>query len=344
MSLVSDSFHEKKLNKYKINIKTKYIVGSKILERNTDNSLNDDVKNGIRCEKLYYINDKLQHTEKEFDSRIEYTFISKDEENKNHTCPNCGMESELKEFINDCPYCKTPYNIEYIDKDLGSKYHYDRVLRNNTYRIVTAIIDLIFSLILSFIFIKITSRTFNNYDIYKALIYGIILSLILYYFFYIIDACVILGPIKRYKDKENQKQFDFWNKTKIDKKTFFNNFNYEISKFYYCKNNIIDYDILDYFEFKEHSKNNNQYIEVLAEIRLVFFKNNKITSKIIKEKYIMKRHEKIEIKLKPGANIIKCHNCGAAVDIALEQCSYCNTPISSFQEWTMENTTRKSEI
>ena len=49
MPLVSDNFHQNKLKKYNINIKTKYIVDNKILERNTDiNKINDDIKKGIR--------------------------------------------------------------------------------------------------------------------------------------------------------------------------------------------------------------------------------------------------------------------------------------------------------
>ena len=56
MSLVSDNFHEKILKKYNINIKTKYIVDNNILERNTDNSINDDILNGIRCKIEYYFN------------------------------------------------------------------------------------------------------------------------------------------------------------------------------------------------------------------------------------------------------------------------------------------------
>ena len=56
MALLSDVFHKEKLNKKGINIKTKYIVGNKILERNSDNSINDDVVKGIRCEKNYYLN------------------------------------------------------------------------------------------------------------------------------------------------------------------------------------------------------------------------------------------------------------------------------------------------
>lgn len=49
MSLISDKSHVKKLKENNINIKTKYIVGNRILERNTDNSHNDDIDNGIRC-------------------------------------------------------------------------------------------------------------------------------------------------------------------------------------------------------------------------------------------------------------------------------------------------------
>ena len=70
MSLISDEFHNKKLNKYGINIKTKYFVGNKIYERNTDNSVNDDIKSGIRCKKEYYVGKKLVHKENLFDSRI----------------------------------------------------------------------------------------------------------------------------------------------------------------------------------------------------------------------------------------------------------------------------------
>ena len=44
MPLISDTSQTKKLKKYNINIKTKYIVGDKILERNTNNSYNDDIE------------------------------------------------------------------------------------------------------------------------------------------------------------------------------------------------------------------------------------------------------------------------------------------------------------
>ncbi len=338
MPLISDNYQIKKLNKYKINIKTKYIVGNDLLERNTDNTKNDDIKNGIRCKKEYYLNDKLSHVENLFDSRIEYTFISKNMENKEYACPNCGMHSKLKDFIDGCPYCQTYYNIDYTNKDLGSKYHYDQVLRSNTYRVITGIVDIIISLILSYIFIKTTSRTFNGFDISKIFIYGLILSLILYYFFYILDAYIVLSPIRNYKEKENQKQEEFWESTKIDKKKFYNNLNYELRKYYYSKDNIIDYDIIDYLSFNNFTKNNQQYIKITAEVRVVYYKNNKITSRIIKDTYLLKHHTDNIQSLKEGENIIKCHNCGASIDITQGECSYCHTKIKYLQEWILDKT------
>lgn len=337
MSLISDKFHKDKLEKFNINIKTKYIVDNNIIERNTNTAINDDIRNGIICKKEYYKDNKLLHQENIFDSRIEYTFISNSEENKDYTCPNCGMKSKVKDFIDGCPYCGTYYNIDYTEKDLGSKYHYDRVLKNPTYRIITGILDLIISIALSYIFIKTTSRTFSSYDISKIFIYGFILSIILYYFFYILDAYVILSPIKKYKDKENQKQIDFWNRTKIDKRAFFNNLNYEIRKKYYSEPNIIDYDILDYLEFNEYHKNNQYFVKVIIEIRLIKFENNKIVSKTSKETFTLRKNNGGTLELKNGINLIKCHNCGASIDATKGECEYCNSKIKYLQEWIIED-------
>lgn len=335
MAFISEKLYKEKLSKNNINIKTNYIVGNSILERNTNNDNNVDIKNGIICKKEYYHNNKLIHTEKDFDSRIEYTYISGNLD-ENYKCPNCGMTSILKDFIDGCPYCGTHYNIDYTEKDLGGKHHYDMVLKSTSYRIITGIIDFIISLLLSYIFIKSTSRTFNSYDISKVFIYSTILTIILYYFFYLIDAYIVLTPIKKYKEKQNKKQREFWNRTKIDKKTFYNNLNYEIRKKYYSQDDIIDYDILDYTKFKDYTKNDKIYVDITVEIRVVYFKNNKIISKLTKEIFTLKKHEKGTLELKNGANIIKCHNCGASIDATKEKCEYCNSEIKYLQDWILE--------
>ncbi len=336
MALISETYQKEKLKRYGINIRTKYIVGNKILERNTNDFVNDNIERGIRCQKEYYIDNKLAHKEKLFDSRIEYTYIMDNNINEEYECPNCGMKSPLKDFIDGCPYCKTYYNMDYSEKDLGSKYHYDRVLKSNIYRVITLIVDIIISIIISFIFIKLTSRTFNNYDIIKIFIYGIILSLILYYFFYIADAYIILSPIKKFKDKENKKQIEFWQRTKINKKTFFNNLNYEIRKKYYSKENIIDYDILDYTNFKDYEVNGVLYVDVTADLRIVTYENKKLKSKIITQTYTMKQNKNTLLNLGTKENIIRCANCGASIDVTKGKCEYCHSEIKYLQEWILE--------
>lgn len=309
MIYIDDVYYKKRLKEEKINIKTKYICGNNILERNTDNSYNDDIKNGIRCLKLYYKDGILVHKEKDFDSRIEYTFVSLNE-NDDKTCPNCGVTYKVKDASFCCPYCNTYYNANYINKDLGGKYHYDRILRSNIYRIVTFFVSLVLCTFLSFVFIKYISRTFNNYDIYKVFIYGFAFSLAFYYLFYVLDAYIVLGPIKRYKDKENERQIIFWNKTKIDKNKFFNNLNYELRKFCSSLDGVIDYDVIDYtnFDYKDGK------VYVSAILRVVYLKNGKIKSK--EKKYNFEFIEnKDYVELKDGSNIIKCSGCSSSIDV-----------------------------
>ena len=336
MALISDEYQKNKLNKYNINIRSKYFAHNKIYEKNTDDSINEDINHGILIEKEYYINNNLIHKENDFDSRIEYTYIYNENEDIDYQCINCGMQAKIKDFIDGCPYCKTSYNIDYTDKDLGSKYHYDRVLRSNLYKVVVGVVDLIISIILCYFFIKHTSRTFNEIDILKIFIYGLILSIILYYFFYILDAYIVLGPIKKYKDMQNKKQIYFWNKTNIDKKVFFNNLNYEIRKHYYLQDDIIDFDMLDYINFSTFSKQNKEYIKVLADVRIVYYKDGKIASKVRREEYTLRRNNNDVLQLKDGVNVIKCHNCGSSISAVEGTCSYCHSEIKYLQQWILE--------
>ena len=104
MAFIVDNFHRKKLDNFNISIITSYIVGNDIIKRKAfDTSV--DIKNGIRCMKEYYVNNELKHIENEFDSRIEYSFISSDLNNKNYKCSNCGMDYKVNETDINCSYC-----------------------------------------------------------------------------------------------------------------------------------------------------------------------------------------------------------------------------------------------
>src|SRR5574344_2137580 len=164
--MIVDQIHLKRLEKLGIHIFAKYKSNGKIIERNTkksDNS-NDNIEKAVCLEKDYYKKNKLLGKIFNFDPRIQYTYVCSNNGNNKIECPNCGHENIEKEMVDGCPYCGTNYNIEYVDKDLGNKYHYDRVVHGNSYRIVTLIIDILMSALIIFTYIMNTKRTFNGYD------------------------------------------------------------------------------------------------------------------------------------------------------------------------------------
>lgn len=341
MARIVENLHLARLKKYNINIKTKYKTETSILERNSSLKKNDNIINGVRLEKSYYRNGLLVKKMHNFDPRIEYTFVSSDDETKDITCPNCGYKALGKEFIDGCPYCRTYYNIDYKNKNLGNKYHYDMIVNSNSYIKMTLLVDVIISLVIFFIYIKTSSRTFNIYDISKAIIGGLLTGFALFYIFYMLDALIIMLPIRIYKNKLNQKQIEFWNRMLnkgIDKTKFYNNFNYELQHYYYGtleKNcNVIDYDIIDYNGFEEFiDKKQNLCIKITVMIRVVKFIKNRIVAKNEIKTFILQKNVDQIVNLNNGINLIKCRNCGASVDITNGECEYCKTKYNYFQEW-----------
>ena len=146
--MIVEKIHNKRLKEQGISICSKYKSNDTILERNTDKTKrNDNIQNGICLEKDYYKNNKLLIKFFNFDPRIKYTYMSTNNGENNITCPNCGNTSKENEIEDGCPYCGTNYNIEYSDKSLGTKYHYDRVLQGSNYKTITLVIDIIISAI-----------------------------------------------------------------------------------------------------------------------------------------------------------------------------------------------------
>ena len=332
MAFISETFHLHRLAENGVNIRTAYIVDGSLRYRTTDGTTQEDVKHGIRCRKEYFRQGKLLHTEKIFDSRIEYTYVSGIDGEAEHTCENCGFTGKIKEFINGCPYCGAASNLDYAEKELGSKYHYDLVLQNPIYRLVTGVVDYGISLLLCFLWILNTSRTFNGYDVGKIFLYGMILAMILYYFFYLWDAYAVLEPIRRYKERQNRRQREFWSRTGIDKKRFYNNLNYEAGRRYYSQPDVIDYDVIDYTDLQEHEENGRLCVRVELQVRLVYLRNGKIRSEYQKDTLTLCRNDRV-MKLDSGIQVIKCPQCNANIDVTKGECEYCGTKIDSVQEW-----------
>ena len=165
MAFISETLQMRRLTESGVNIKTTYIVDGTLRYRSTDGTCQDDVHSGIRCRKEYFRQGKLLHTEKIFDSRMEYTYVSGMDEEAQHTCENCGFTGKVKEFVNGCPCCDAASNIDYADKELGSKHHYDLVLQSPVYRIVTGVVDYIISFLLPTVLFFLVSSDRPQYRI-----------------------------------------------------------------------------------------------------------------------------------------------------------------------------------
>ena len=333
--MISEVSQEKRLKNFDINIKTKFLDGNKKLERNTDSSLNNNIHSGIILEKDYYRKGQLLKKENIFDSRILYSYEF--DGNKDITCSNCGMHGDIDEFNDGCPYCHTSYNIEYDNKEFGSKHYYDLVTRSNGYVVKTFIIDYIVSFIFTFFLVYYTSRTFHYFEIIKIIVISILISLLLFYVFYYLDAAIIMPSVRRKKERQNKIQEEFWRKmlsNGFDKVKFYNNFVYDLRNLYYGEkyNDVVDFDILDYEEFELYEKDNSFYVNVLVSIRIVRYVDGKIKSSLKKIKYTL-LHQDLDGEINGGVNLIKCRNCGSSVNVADNKCSYCGTKYNYYQEW-----------
>ncbi len=328
MSLVTEKKQQERLDRLNLRIETKY---------RDDNPADNEkeLEDGIILEKKYYKGDQLIKTIKGFDSRVTYSFLRPDLEGKKFICPNCGFKDEKIEKNSGCPYCGTFYNIDYSNKKLSNKEHYDYVMNSENYIKKTFVIDLIISMILSFIYIFLTARTFNIYDIGKVLILGILITLILFYFFYFLDAFVLLLPIKQYKEKQNEKQIEFWSKIKFDKSKFFNNVNFELNQLFFSDNyyDVIDYNIVDYDSFEEYQKENKNRVKVHATIRFMKYEQGKIITKIEEKEFHFEQNPIPHTDLKEEINVIKCPGCNNNIDITKRECTYCGHKINYLQEW-----------
>ena len=95
-------------------------------------------------------------------------------------------------------------------------------------------------------------------------------------------------------------------------------------------------DVLDYVEFDSFIKDETQHIKIVCDVRVVSLINGKISSKFLRETYVMVNNKKNALELKDGANFIRCHNCGSSIDATIGKCEYCGTEINPLQEWVLK--------
>ncbi len=346
MARVFESLHYKKLKREGIRIDSVYHCKDGDKTRSSDSSVSEDVRGGILLKKIYYQDGKLSFVKGGFDSRILYTFVSQDEDTRQMQCPNCGYTAAGRDFLDGCPYCGTNFNMTFEDMEAGAKRSYDQILHSTGYRAIVCLLSLILGMVISFLIIYNTSRIFNFVSWGRVIFYGLVLSVIAYLIFYFMDARVVPGPIARYKDRKNQQDRAFWQRSGIDQTRFYNNLQYELQRIYYSgegpdslDEDVVDFEIVDTEDFRQSRKGGKDLVSLTLYVNeTVCSKEGRLSAQEKKRQLQLERWsgdsrgQELD-RLRGGANVILCHNCGSSLDVTQTQCPSCGTRINFYQQW-----------
>ena len=330
MNVKSNSLHLKRLEEKGIVIEEiyKYPKDNKIFIRTTDGKENDSVYKSPKIEKNFYKNKKRLFREKNFDPKTFYTIVAT-KGDKTHTCSECGYSDSLKEFFNGCPYCGANFTINY-----SNNKSYGRTLKElfsfKWVQFLCIILPIIFAAVSIYLNQDIETIISSIIAI-PILMFATYLFIMTFYTPIIFYRLIVYKDVHTYTIKYNDEIINNAKLIKDVQTTLLND--YYDENLYPKNKDLIDFDILDFEDYKYRYKNNKQYIVLKLKIRKYFSNGNKIKRVISKENiYVtMNPHYKEKREI-----LRKCPSCGANVPPLKKSCEYCKTPLPSTILWIIE--------
>lgn len=330
MKTKNNSLHLKRLEEKEIVIEEiyKYPKDNKIFIRTTDGKENDSVYKSPKIEKNFYKNKKRIFREKNFDPNTFYTIVAT-KGDKTHTCSECGYTDNLKEFFNGCPYCGANFNIDY-----SNNKSYGRTIKElfsfKWIKFLCITLPIIFALISIYLNQDIETIISSVIAI-PVLMFATYLFVMTFYTPIIFYKIIVYKDVHTYTIKYNGETINNAKLIKDVQTTLLND--YYDEELYPENKNLIDFDILDFEDYKYRYRNSKQYIVLRIKVRKYFNKGNKIKRVISQESvYVSMNPNYIEKK----QTLRKCPSCGANVPPIKKKCTYCKTPLPSTTLWIIE--------
>ncbi len=336
MTIQNERPQSERLARLGLRIVTTFWDDGGIRRRSSDHALHDDIVNGVIMDKQYFRGEQLLHTEKAFNPLLKYTFVIREQMEKEISCPNCGKTGKTAEFADGCPYCGTCYNIGYGErKDAGKLSAEKKSLPPAEY--LTALVILLFVFWgLGLLFVRISGRTFGLFDILKGLAFGTIAGLLAFYVYYTSRVSAIVRKEEEsYQEQMRQirtletglSAYD------IPVSVLYTNLSGELNSCFFAGSkpenaDIIDWDILDYDDYRiDKDRNNSPKITLSGKIRILRADGNRVRSGEFRMHAVMKPNTVTGNPLQPGANVLHCHRCGGDIDVTRPTCSHCGAPV-----------------
>ena len=336
MTIQNERSQSKRLEEQGLRILTTFWDNGLIRQRSTDRSAHDDVVNGVIMNKKYYRGERLLRTEKVFNPLLQYSFVIRDQMEKEISCPNCGTTGKTADFADGCPYCGTCYNIGYGErKNAGKRSAEKRSPEPAEY------LSVLFGLLAVFIvagllLVRAGGRTFGLFDVLKGIVFGALGGLLAFCLYYTSR----IYAITRRAEESYRVQLDrirgFETRLAafgIPVNVFYTNLSSELNHLFFDGGDpryadVVDWDVLDYGEYGVSGENENDLaVSVTAELRIIRGSANRLRAEKARLHAVMKPNAVSGDPLRPGANVIRCRNCGCSIDITRPACPQCGTPI-----------------
>lgn len=329
---------KRRLDKKNIELKYDYPdpaskARSNIEVRQEQNEDTITVKSDLNIKKSYLKDGKVIE-EKEDSVLEECVYIHSNEENKEVTCPKCGVKGTKEEFLRGCPYCGAKFSIaEFDTKVAGYRLEHNnkkdvKETRNKCFFLgVVSIALLIVSLFINAALMMSKNMTPVMVIFYRLTRFIKVVS---------ITAMVVCVIIYFIQNNIEELIYSVLNKNKkLDTKSITSALEYKLASIHFSDSPqesalFVTSDIADlipkYKDIIDCSidkcylnlvKQENQYanVDAIVKLNIVQLKNNRIIHR--------KEHLKLRLstlntnlnKKKPGIVCYTCPKCGSTIDL-----------------------------
>ena len=336
MTVVSEKPHQHRLDRSDVVIETDFWDERRVKTRRTDAADNQDIFSGVIMSKRYYLRGQMKHTERTFSPLIQYSFVMRHTPDEQFTCPNCGHPGIAADPADSCPFCGTYYNVVYANRQDAGKFSGEKKAKALSGYAIPFVIILALCMGIAAVTVYFTSRTFGLFDVLKGLIFGGVAGLTLFFVYYSINAFVIVRKAEQEYIRQT-KEIERFRADLMDREItlnqFYTNLNSELVSYFYNdaiaeNKNIVDFDILDYTDYGlTADKEGRSRLDVSIMLRLVRLENEKMSAATLPVRVTMGFNDLVTDALRPGVNLIRCHRCGASIDVTKPQCEYCGAPV-----------------
>ncbi len=336
--------HLQRLKKKNMVVEEIFKHDDKVFARTLNGDRNDSVYKAKKIEKNYYLQGKRIYQEKKFDKDITYT-ITLSKGDSEFTCSECGYHAIEKEFYDGCPYCGASFYLEQGVRQRSLKTAFQEIFSMRKYKLF---LGSICTFLTSISFISLLQS--EEYPWFIALFMMIAVFPTMLMCLHLLFTLFLLPYlfIKVVTYHNLRSDIIMIDRVQMDNQKIIRDLNYQLLSNYYDEKvfpqyqDLIDFEILEYENYKVIKKREIPTIRITYTIRKYFEHNGRMKKTQERETVTLIRNQNYSPKFTMNS-VKKCPNCSANVGLFDKTCPYCNSILPSTVMWVLDKSeSRKS--